>query len=129
MNNLHDLHDYTVHQYYQPLYYPTNALTCIKSMVIKNEKYKNCSDMFRFTQEPSSVSKCQYLAKITDMVRRCLSIRMWSVLPCRKGLSLTVPSYTVHYTHAQQARICRHNTDHIRMDKHRRTIFVILARY
>jgi len=31
-----DLHDYTVHQYYQPPYYPTNALTCIKLMVIKN---------------------------------------------------------------------------------------------
>jgi len=31
--------------------------------------------MFRFTQEPSSGSKCQYLAKITDMFRRCLSIR------------------------------------------------------
>ena len=34
--------------------------------------------MFRFTQEPSSGSKCQYLAKIIDM--GCLSIRTWSVL-------------------------------------------------
>ena len=25
--------------------------------------------MFRFTQEPSSGSKCQYLAKITDMIK------------------------------------------------------------
>ena len=66
---------------YQPLYYPTNALTCINCTVIKNTlKIENCCDMFRFTQEPSSGSKCQYLAKITDMVRRCLSIRTWSVL-------------------------------------------------
>ena len=36
--------------------------------------------MFRFTQEPSSVSQSQCLANITDMVRRCLSIRTWSVL-------------------------------------------------
>jgi len=36
--------------------------------------------MFRFTQEPSSGSKRQNIAKITDMVRRCLSVRMWSVL-------------------------------------------------
>jgi len=36
--------------------------------------------MFRLTQQPSSGSKPQYLAKITNMVRRCLSIRMWSVL-------------------------------------------------
>ena len=30
------LRDYTVHQYYQPLYYPNNALSCIKCTVIKN---------------------------------------------------------------------------------------------
>jgi len=36
--------------------------------------------MFRLTQEPSSESKRQYLAKITNMVRWCLSIRMWSAL-------------------------------------------------
>ena len=30
------LHDYTVHQYYQPLYYPTNTLTFINCVVIKN---------------------------------------------------------------------------------------------
>jgi len=35
--------------------------------------------MFRFTQEPSSWSKCQYLAKIADMVRRCWYTRTWSV--------------------------------------------------
>jgi len=36
--------------------------------------------MFRFTQEPSSEIKRQYLAKIKNKVRLCLSIRMCSVL-------------------------------------------------
>jgi hypothetical protein len=80
--------------------------------------------MFRFTQEPSSGNKRQYIAKITNMVRWCLSIRMWSLL----WLHILACCVCV-YTHAQQARICSHNTDHIRMDKHHRTIFVILAMY
>ena len=81
LNAKDELHHYTVHQYYQPLHYPTNALTRINFVVIKNTlKYKNCSYMFRFTQEPSSGSKCQYLAKITNMVLRGLSIRTGSVL-------------------------------------------------
>ena len=43
--------------------------------------------MFRFTQEPSSGSKRQYLAKITDMVRRCLSIRnVVSIMAAYSGL-------------------------------------------
>jgi len=29
----------------------------------------------------------------------------------------------------QEARICRHNTDNVLMDKHLRTVLVILARY
>jgi len=35
--------------------------------------------MFRFTPKTSSGSKLQYLSKIANMVRRCLSVRMWSV--------------------------------------------------
>jgi len=35
--------------------------------------------MFRFTQEPSSGSQSQYLAKITGMVPLCLSIWALSV--------------------------------------------------
>ena len=38
LNSIGGLYDYTVHHYYQPLYYPTNTLTCIKCMVIKNIK-------------------------------------------------------------------------------------------
>ena len=36
---INDVRDYTVHLYYQPLYYLTNALTFIKCMVIKNTLY------------------------------------------------------------------------------------------
>ena len=42
----------------------------------------------------------------------------------------TVQEETVYScTYTQQARICRHNNDHVRTDKHRRTTYVILARY
>ena len=53
---------------------------CINCRVIKNTlKYKSCSNMFRFTQESSSGSQSQCLAKITGMVPLCLSIWMLSV--------------------------------------------------
>jgi len=42
--------------------------------------------------------------------------------PACKLYDMTCMTYTT-------ARICRQNIDHIRMDKHRRTIFVILVRY
>ena len=59
----------------QILYCPTNALNYINCRVIKNTlKCKSCSDVFRFTQEPSSGSQSQCLAKITGMVPLCLSI-------------------------------------------------------
>jgi len=60
---------------FQILYCPTNALNYINYRVIKNTlKYKIYSNMFRFTQEPSSGSQIQCLAKITGMVPLCLSI-------------------------------------------------------
>ena len=63
---------------YQMFYCPTNALNYINCRVIKNTlKCKNSSDMFRFTQEPSSGSQIQCLAKITGMVPLCLT--MWAV--------------------------------------------------
>ena len=66
---------------YQVLYCPTNALNYINCRVIKNTlKYKSCSNMFRFTQEPSSGSQSQCLAKITSMVPLPLSILTLSVL-------------------------------------------------
>ena len=61
--------------------------------------------MIRFTQEPSSGSQSQCLAKIT-------------VLSC-----------TVNYTHAQQVGICRHNNDNAHINKHSGNITVILARH
>ena len=89
----------TLNSFPQPLHYPTNALTCVNFMVIKTTlKCENCSDMLRFTQEPSSGSKCQYLVKkqiwfdvwayergqyydgiFGPVVRACS-------VPCRKGL-------------------------------------------
>jgi len=38
-------------------------------------------------------------------------------------------AYTVNYTQAQRVRICCHNTDHVHVNGHDRTIFVILAKY
>ena len=70
--------------------------------------------MFRFTQEPSAGSQSQCLAKIADIVPLCLSIGTWSVLWPH------IPAIAV---------ICRHNTDHIPMDKHSGTISAILARH
>ena len=38
-------------------------------MIVKNTlNYKICPDMFRFTQEPSSGSRSQCLAKVTGVV-------------------------------------------------------------
>ena len=45
----------------------------INCAVIKTfQNDKSCSDMFRFTHEPSSGSQSQCLAKITGMVLLCL---------------------------------------------------------
>jgi hypothetical protein len=41
----------------------------------------------------------------------------------------TVSVCTVHNTHAQQAKICRHNTDNINKDTHIGTRYVILAKH
>ena len=59
--------------------------------------------MFRFTQEPSSGSKSQCLAKITGMVPLCSSI-------CARY-------------------IYRHNTDNAHIEEHSGTILVILVRH
>jgi len=77
--------------------------------------------MFRITEDPSSGSLVQCLAKnykndsivSVDMdkvgVMAAYCDRVCSSL-YRKAL---VPSYTVNCTHAQRVRICCHNTDHI----------------
>jgi hypothetical protein len=76
----------------QILYCPTNALNYMNCRVIKNTlKCKSCSNMFRFTQEPSSGSQSQCLAKITGMVPLCLSI---CALPVGTHISIsTVEPY------------------------------------
>jgi len=44
-----------------------------------------------------------------------------------------VPSYTLSYTHThthtQRVRICCHNTDHVHVNGHDRTILVIFVKY
>jgi len=64
--------------------------------------------MFRITVDPSSGSLVQYLAKITKMVLSCPLTWTWSVL---------------------WQQICCHNTDHVHVNGHDRTIRVILAKY
>ena len=60
--------------------------------------------MFRITEDPSSGSLVQCLA------RNC---------------ALCVCSYT----HVQRVRICCHNTDLVHVNGHNRTIIVILAKH
>ena len=79
--------------------------------------------MFLITKDPSSGSLVQCLDKITRTLLSCPLTWTWSVLWQH------VPSYTVNYTHAQRVRLCCHNTDHIHVNGHDRTITVILARY
>ena len=64
--------------------------------------------MFRITEDPSSESLVQYLAKITKKKEKWL--------------------YRVH-VHTHRVTICCHNTDHVHVNGHDRTIFVILAKY
>ena len=95
---------------HQIIYYPTNGLNYMNCRIVKNTlKYKICSDMFRFTKEPSWGSQSQCLAKITGMVPLCLSICALSVL--------------------KQVGICRHNTGNAHIDRNSGTIPVILARH
>jgi len=64
--------------------------------------------MFRITEDPSSGSLVQRLAKITIMV-----------LP-----------WPFTWTRcAQRVRICCHNTDHVHVNGHDRTIMVILDKH
>jgi len=77
--------------------------------------------MFRFTQEPSSGSYNQCLAKITSLVQLCVSVQTLSVLWrhiltwCAVQRSLLC---TVSHTHAHKVRLCRHNTDNVCTDTH-----------
>ena len=57
-----------------------HSIIWIVGLLKTHYKYKICSDMFRYTQEPSSGSQSQCLAKITGMVPLCLWICVWPVL-------------------------------------------------
>ena len=72
--------------------------------------------MFRITEDPSSGSLVQCLAK------NCKNDSIVSV-----DMDKAVPSYTVNYTHAQRVRIWCHNTDHVHVNGHDRTILVIFS--
>jgi len=72
------------------------------------QTYRSCSNMFRFTQEPSSESYNQSLAKITSLVQKCVPVQtllvLWRlILTCyaclwftvRRGTSLLSEQYKV----------------------------------
>ena len=71
--------------------------------------------MFRITEDPSSGSLVQCLAKNykNDSI---VSVDMDKM-----------PSYTVNYTHAQRVTIRCHNTDLVHVNRHDRIIPVIFS--
>ena len=89
------------------------------------------------TQEPSSGSQNQCLAKITSMVPLCLSICvlpvLWQHIPTCCGcvwFTMQANRKNTHtHTHTKQVGIWRHNNCNAHIDKHRETIPVSLARH
>jgi len=71
--------------------------------------------MFRITEDPSSGSLVQCLAKNykNDSI---VSVDMDKM-----------PSYTVNYTQTQRVRICCHNTDLVHANGHDRIILVMFS--
>jgi len=86
--------------------------------------------MFRITEDPSSGSIVQCLAKNYSN-GSIVSVGMDQVgvmaAYCDRCVCVCVPSYTVKYTHAQRARICCHNTDLVDTNGHDRTITVMFS--
>ena len=114
--------------------------------------------MFRITEDPSSGSFVQYLAKITRMVLLCpltwtSSVFMAAyckpmclcvcvcVCECvcvcvcvcssvsRKSFQTLNSTQTQTHTQTHWFTICCHNTDHVHVNGHDRTILVILAKH
>ena len=88
--------------------------------------------MFRITQDPSSGSLVQCLAK-NYKYDSIVSVDM-DVVGVMAAYSDPLCVCVVHcigrnYTHAQRVTICCHNTDHVHVNGHDRTIFVILAKH
>ena len=73
--------------------------------------------MFRITEDPSSGNLVQCLAK---NYKNGSIVSVGTVILSRCACV---------YTHAQGVRICCHNTDHVHVNGHGRTITVILAKH
>jgi len=86
--------------------------------------------MFRVTEDPSSGSLLQCLAKNYES-NSIVSVDMDKIgvmaTYCDTLCVGIVPSYSVNYTHAQRVRICCHNTDLVHVNLHDRIIFVIFS--
>jgi len=84
--------------------------------------------MFRITEDPSSGSLVQCLAKSynNDSIVSVDMDKVSVMAAYSDPLCIRVaPSYTVNYAHAQWDKICCHNTDLVRVNGHDRIILVI----
>ena len=89
--------------------------------------------MFRITEDPSSGSLVQCLAK--NYIKKILSCPLawtrsvlWQRILTRCAcVWFTVYEGTVNQTHAQRVRICCHNTDLVYVNGHDRIILVIFS--
>jgi len=95
--------------------------------------------MFRITEDPSSGSLVQCLAKhykngsivsvdmdrVGVMAAYCDRLCVCVVHRIGWQSGKTVPPYTVNYTHAHRVRLCCHNTDPVHVNGHDRIILVI----
>jgi len=93
--------------------------------------------MFRITEDPSSGSPVQYLAKnykydsivSVDMDKfGVMAAYSETLRACVVHCIRRVPSYTVIYTHAQRVRICCHNIDLVHVNGHDKIIPVVFSR-
>ena len=91
--------------------------------------------MFRITEDPSSRSLVQCLAKnyknysiVFVAMDKVGVMAAYSDQLCVCVVRcVLVPSYTVNYTHAQRVRICCHNTDLVHVNGRDRIILVIFS--
>jgi len=87
--------------------------------------------MFRITEDPSSGSLVQYLAKnyrndsVVSVDMDKVSVMAAYCDRCACGSSLYMKA--VNYTHAQRITIRCHNTDYVHVNGHNRIIPVIFS--